>query len=82
MDQSPIQIVSSVIVINHSTHRFVILCMAFLLMWEHSSDTPLFAGGDGMANYNEKFIEAWKQTTNYQVWRGKEHTGIDDVHAG
>lgn len=39
-------------------------------------------GGDGMANYNEKFIEAWKQTTNYQVWRGKEHTGIDDVHAG
>lgn len=56
--------------------------MALLLMWEHSSDTPLFAGGDGMANYNEKFIEAWKQTTNYQVWRGKEHTGIDDVHAG
>lgn len=39
-------------------------------------------GGDGMANYNDKFVEAWKQTTNYQVWRGKEHTGIDDVHAG
>ncbi|KAL9966000.1 hypothetical protein ACROYT_G024005 [Oculina patagonica] len=38
--------------------------------------------GDGMANYNEQFIEAWKQTTNYQVWRGKEHAGIDDVHAG
>ncbi|XP_020609243.1 late secretory pathway protein AVL9 homolog isoform X1 [Orbicella faveolata] len=38
--------------------------------------------GDGMANYNEHFIEAWKQTTNYQVWRGKEHAGIDDVHAG
>lgn len=38
--------------------------------------------GDGMANYNEHFIETWKQTTNYQVWRGKEHAGIDDVHAG
>ncbi|KAJ7369780.1 late secretory pathway protein avl9 [Desmophyllum pertusum] len=38
--------------------------------------------GDGMANYNEHFIEAWKLTTNYQVWRGKEHAGIDDVHAG
>lgn len=38
--------------------------------------------GEGMANYNEQFVEAWKQTTNYQVWRGKEHAGIDDVHAG
>ena len=38
--------------------------------------------GEGMSNYNEQFVEAWKLTTNYQAWRGKEHAGIDDVHAG
>lgn len=40
------------------------------------------ADGEGMSNYNEQFVEAWKLTTNYQAWRGKEHAGIDDVHAG
>ncbi|KAK2564980.1 Late secretory pathway protein AVL9-like protein [Acropora cervicornis] len=38
--------------------------------------------GEGMTNYNEQFVEAWRQTTNFQIWNGKEHAGIDDVHAG
>ncbi|XP_068741613.1 late secretory pathway protein AVL9 homolog [Montipora capricornis] len=38
--------------------------------------------GEGMTNYNEQFVEAWKQTTNFRVWQEKEHAGIDDVHAG
>ena len=48
----------------------------------NNSFVVVVVDGEGMANYNERFVEAWKQTTNYQVWRGKEHAGIDDVHAG
>lgn len=55
--------------------QFKMYLMSLLSTIQHTD-------GEGMANYNEQFVEAWKQTTNYQVWRGKEHAGIDDVHAG
>ncbi|CAH3175904.1 unnamed protein product [Porites evermanni] len=55
--------------------QFKMYLMSLLSTIQHTD-------GEGMTNYNEQFVDAWKQTTNYQVWRGKEHAGIDDVHAG
>ncbi|XP_073235603.1 late secretory pathway protein AVL9 homolog isoform X2 [Porites lutea] len=55
--------------------QFKMYLMSLLSTIQHTD-------GKGMTNYNEQFVDAWKQTTNYQVWRGKEHAGIDDVHAG
>ena len=54
------------------------------LYWKKKNKNSFLAlvDGEGMTNYNEQFVEAWRQTTNFQIWNGKEHAGIDDVHAG
>ena len=70
MDKSTIKTVSFVFIVHDSTRRYVQV---------YSSTGQQ---DKGMTNYNEQFVEAWKQTTNSQGWRRKEHAGIDDVHAG
>ncbi|XP_071948472.1 late secretory pathway protein AVL9 homolog [Antedon mediterranea] len=32
--------------------------------------------------YNEHFIEAWKKTHNYKIWRSKQHSAINNELAG
>ncbi|XP_033103188.1 late secretory pathway protein AVL9 homolog [Anneissia japonica] len=33
-------------------------------------------------DFNEHFIEAWRKTHNYQIWRSKTHSGINSQLAG